>query len=210
MLFDNRIRTFYDWWIHFKWILFRAHLLFYCPENGDSFLSPHFNHSYGIVFKMILSNSLSPYKYNLIKERQNPISWVSDDSTALNTSLLFLCTLLVLVLLLLILGMVVKKITPPVEECWNAIYLLVKSCYAKSLAIQQPAPPPPRYMLGRSRQAGTNMHDGWERDDIHRIVVVLYILLHCKDWHDMQKTPMGGRSLEHREECISVAVLKSI
>lgn len=23
------------------------------------------------------------------------------------------------------------------EECWNAIYLLVKSCYAKSLAIQQ-------------------------------------------------------------------------
>lgn len=30
-----------------------------------------------------------------------------------------------------------EKITSPVEECWNAIYLLVKSCYAKSLAIQQ-------------------------------------------------------------------------
>lgn len=30
-----------------------------------------------------------------------------------------------------------EKIASPMEECWNAIYLLVKSSYAKSLAIQQ-------------------------------------------------------------------------
>lgn len=30
-----------------------------------------------------------------------------------------------------------EKITSPVEECWNAIYLLVKRCYARSLAVQQ-------------------------------------------------------------------------